>query len=422
MKKKFIILTLCFTVLISSFNYKKVYAMDLVITPVMLGVITTVAVAGGVLINSDEDIINLGRVFYEHNKENWTSVNDLFKVGVSIGTNKAISVSKDFLDVCKDTFDSFFSSNNVGSKEYGDGNIPFYSSGSYYDVINYSPRMTFSEGSDLKIGKVNLKYTGASQVNMSYYINFDAYVGGEFVESYRWSLKKDSFMIKAGYRLVDGVVELMLVRSFDYSDGGEGNNLLDIIPCGYSSTYSYNYEGSWDNSICPDTDIDKEFNVPKDLSSLVGVGSSDVLNPSYPLVGGGSISYPGVLNPSIDVAGDITFPGVIEGEGENGGVGEGEGEVGGEIAFPSFGDSINFSPFELSGITEKFPFSLPWDIGRLIGSLNVEPKAPIFDVPIVSEKITVDLTSFDEWANIVRWFLTLSLIATLIYISVRLKG
>ena len=98
------------------------------------------------------------------------------------------------------------------------------------------------------------------------------------------------------------------------------------------------------------------------------------------------------------------------------------GEDTGFPSFPSFGDSLDFSPMYLTNVTEKFPFSLPWDIGRLIEKFDVDPVAPVFDVPIVSENITLDLTEFSELAQIVRFFVLIGFILSLIFISTRLMG
>lgn len=93
-----------------------------------------------------------------------------------------------------------------------------------------------------------------------------------------------------------------------------------------------------------------------------------------------------------------------------------------DFTFPSFGDSINFEPLYATGITEKFPFSLPWDIQRIIGVFNVKAVAPKFEVPLLSEKIELDLTKFDELASIVRFFVLIGFIVCLIFISTRLMG
>lgn len=68
--------------------------------------------------------------------------------------------------------------------------------------------------------------------------------------------------------------------------------------------------------------------------------------------------------------------------------------------------SLNLNPLIIAGslLTEKFPFSLPWDIKRAFESLgqgtNTSPK---FDIPIYKHyKISIDLTLWDNLASIIR--------------------
>lgn len=56
---------------------------------------------------------------------------------------------------------------------------------------------------------------------------------------------------------------------------------------------------------------------------------------------------------------------------------------------------------------EKFPTSVPWDIGILVNAMDAEPKAPVFELPIkierlnIDEKITVDISS-GEWEKLAK--------------------
>lgn len=56
---------------------------------------------------------------------------------------------------------------------------------------------------------------------------------------------------------------------------------------------------------------------------------------------------------------------------------------------------------------EKFPTSVPWDVGLLVNAMDAEPKAPVFELPIkierlnINEKITVDISS-GEWEKLAK--------------------
>ncbi len=78
-------------------------------------------------------------------------------------------------------------------------------------------------------------------------------------------------------------------------------------------------------------------------------------------------------------------------------------------------------------ITDKFPFSLPFDIYHVFNLLSATPQAPRWEVPIEMEgvfdySIEVDLSEYDWIANIVRWFLYAAFIVGLIIITNKLIG
>lgn len=79
---------------------------------------------------------------------------------------------------------------------------------------------------------------------------------------------------------------------------------------------------------------------------------------------------------------------------------------------------INFQPLLLAGgtFTEKFPFSIPWDVGRQLSVFNVEPQSPVFKVDKsidvfgydMKMKFDIDFSAFDGLAVIARWFLLIA--------------
>lgn len=426
MKKKIIsVILVCFIVISSSVNCfatnKDIrFADGGVISAPMVAVLITLAVGTGISIENDNQIYNVANDFYQKNKENWEAVNTLFDTCVSIGANKVVTIGKEFATLCREFFD------NVFDKSSPEGSIlGYYGSIPIYDVSFE----TTSNNDFLFARALPLPYNDGEVI--SYTVGDLVFYGGKATYkgtqttstvSYASDRGVSVYIVKSGssYYLRGYWLGLGYMNS-SYRGKGVNYGLIGAFsPTTLNPTFD-NY--SWEMP----KDEDIRAYVPGNVSDLVGTGSKDViygntgtLNPPYDLPIGGTVTLPGVLNPSIDSTLTGEF---VETDVDVDTDTDVDTDVGvGDITFPSFGDSLDFSPFELSGITERFPFSLPWDIGRLIGSLDVEPKAPVFDIPIVSEKIKLDLSSFDDWANIVRWFLTLSLIATLIYISVRLKG
>lgn len=80
---------------------------------------------------------------------------------------------------------------------------------------------------------------------------------------------------------------------------------------------------------------------------------------------------------------------------------------------------LNFAPLMFAGqlLTDKFPFSIPWDLKAQLNVFNVTPQAPVVNIDIpkfvsvggvnMPLKFDVDLTQFNTLALITRWFLTL---------------
>ena len=98
---------------------------------------------------------------------------------------------------------------------------------------------------------------------------------------------------------------------------------------------------------------------------------------------------------------------------------------------PVVGD-VDMSGFyiDVDLLKTKFPFSLPWDIANMIDSLVATREAPVFTYPFeiktayfeFKQDLIIDLTDFTLIANIIRFFLSLSFIVGLIYLTKYLIG
>ena len=112
MKKKFLILTLCFTLIFSSLSYKKSYADGGVISLPILATVSALAVGTGIVINNSDDLYDVGKLFFDyvdrHNDLTWSTVQSLFLSSVSALPNNLVSVDSKFLDIVKDFFDNTF--------------------------------------------------------------------------------------------------------------------------------------------------------------------------------------------------------------------------------------------------------------------------------------------------------------------------
>lgn len=90
------------------------------------------------------------------------------------------------------------------------------------------------------------------------------------------------------------------------------------------------------------------------------------------------------------------------------------------------GDSVNWpSAGDISLpklIISKFPFCIPFDVARLIGLLEADPKTPIFHVPlkvgtILDEEIVLDLSQWDNVVRIIRWGELIVFVAGLVLVT-----
>lgn len=89
-------------------------------------------------------------------------------------------------------------------------------------------------------------------------------------------------------------------------------------------------------------------------------------------------------------------------------------------------EPLNLEPLKLavSSITNKFPFSLPWDFVYLVGLMNSEPVAPVFvlDLPDPLGRLVLDFSIFDDFMEFVREVEVWSFAVVLVLITPRLIG
>lgn len=124
--------------------------------------------------------------------------------------------------------------------------------------------------------------------------------------------------------------------------------------------------------------------------------------------------------------------------------GTGTGTVEGELAPPFSPPSIkvpefnpidlNFEPLKLNlaDMTEKFPFSLPWDFHRLVTGLGgavarsnrsirrSAENAPLFEIELLNTKFELDFTPFVPIMGIIKFFVGISFVVILMLITKKL--
>ena len=456
MKKKIISLLLVFFVSLSSFKFSyadtdtNINVLELenqfndveplifdggVISGPMLSTVATLAVGAGIVLKDDQSLYNLGSRFYDYYKDSIDTINTIFEASVVIGSANLVKVGSDFYTKVKEFLDDFVSGTNsldyntassiveVGkftvsvptkSQITTAGGLIRYSTGIYSTKIG-DDLSNVMGNNDIVAGEIFISIRNGDRYAT---LGADAYLNGEIVKGWGRSVSYGA----------EATVYLYTYGDYKYFYVNGGQVLAYYSPSATSTVVGNVGSYDWNkvkDKIKEDDDDRVTVGVPGNVGNLVGE-NVDVWNPSYDLPVGGLVTFPNVANPSIELDNTTTFPltGTNEGvgEGTDTGTGEGVGEGTGSITFPSFGDSIDFSPLASSGITEKFPFSLPWDLGRLLGIFDVQPTAPIFKFPILGQSLVIDLTIFDEWASIGRFFVSISYVVFLIFITTKLKA
>lgn len=94
-------------------------------------------------------------------------------------------------------------------------------------------------------------------------------------------------------------------------------------------------------------------------------------------------------------------------------------------SIPDFGPipnvEIDFTPLTtcFTEFTERFPFSLPWDLGRIVNSFEVGSgsiNAPVWKFSILNTEVTLDFNFVNSWSGIIRGFTFVEYVIGLFFI------
>lgn len=309
MKKKFIILTLCFTLIFTSINYNKSYADGGVISLPILSVVVGLAVSTGIALNDYSDIYDIGKLFYDKYKGQWDNIKTVFNASVALNkaTNK-VSVGNSFLSYVKDFFDTTF-------KDYDDfttkidipvDGFPFYPS---YISIPVDSIFSFD--------KYVISHKIASPTHYSKQGLLEIYYNNVLLSSLDTNLKNnsseyvflregDSSNYILGYyrKKIDGLINFNAYGTLCYFNKADitiNSNSLPYVPGSYD----------WDKFKDKLNENGVGIYVPGNLGDMVGgnVSPGDIVGDvAPPWVGSGNVSIPDIENPSIDVDLDSSFP------------------------------------------------------------------------------------------------------------------
>ena len=327
-KNKFIILTLCFTIIFSSFNYKKTYADGGIISAPILATVVTAALGTGIVLKNHEEIYNIGRLFYDYVQNNnsiyWDTVVSAFQSSVAFDSlTKQVTLGKEFGGILKGFFDKTFGS--IDSK-LSTGVVNLGYTKGYPDLSSMYSKYTLDKNVSTFKEIPGVTVSGMSVGGVHYSANALYKILRDNDTHYKILTSNDELLetlvfstgILKHYAIYVFNNEFYRVSVFENDSGVESYSVyrvdsyyLDKLLFGDTFSLLYNVGAYNPGNVWGDTDEgikDVPIYVPGDLSDLLNGNPSDVVGDKAPgWVGNGNVSLPTVENPSIGVV-DGSFP------------------------------------------------------------------------------------------------------------------
>lgn len=430
--KRVLCLLLCVVLLFCFFMVPRAGAVALEATTIAYGglLVGTILVGAGVVFSSHGDMVKVGNAMYK------TLVNGSSAIGKTISSISAwavehgTSLAKGALRVGKDMYKAIVDAFNAS-----------YSSGKFsYPVdvtsINRSNADRFCESFNALHLK-NASFTDSDGVKHTLICSKES--DGYYVKHYVDGVIRNS---TGG---LNGITDYAIY--LHYFDSSHGVDMRLAYPDGDAwSNYGY-FTNVFYVPASGSVSSGAAVSVNKDLV----VGGSDLAYPSddylvkmpdIPSVdtGTGEVTYPdsiaytkdavavpypvdaeGVKVPDIpyDKVVDQSTGKALDDTGTDTDTPSKPGE-GTDTDNPNWPDTGSLSLPKL--IASKFPFCIPFDVARLVGLLEAEPKAPVFRIPvvyanIVNEEIVIDFDKFADVLQIIRWGEIMLFVAGLVVIT-----
>lgn len=440
--KRFVCLLLIFVLLFCFFMCPRASAVALEATTVAYAglLVGTLLVGAGVAFSNPGDMAKAGNAMYRTlQKGNEAIASKIAAISVwavdhgkSIGS-AALRIGKDLYREIIDTFNASYSD---GAFSYGSYSVAlnneFFSN---YDSKEFWSRKftsaKFRVGSD--VISIVSSLNGLDFKTM--YFPAD---GDMQVSEYKISPNADSIFSPRWpavwvERAYNGSISVNSSIVYVYSDGVDtGLVKSDTFPLGrsndnISATFGYSLAIPAPDLAYPSDDyLVKMPDIPSVDSATGEVTypdsipyTKDAVAAPYP-IGDDGVKVPDI---PFDIPVDQTSGKPMDDTGTDTDTPSKPGE-GTDTDKPS--DSVNWpSAGDISLpklIISKFPFCIPFDVARLIGLLEADPKTPIFHVPlkvgtILNEEIVLDLSQWDNAVRIIRWGELIVFVAGLVLVT-----
>lgn len=437
--KRVLCLLLCVVLLFCFFMVPRAGAVALEATTIAYGglLVGTILVGAGVVFSSHGDMVKVGNAMYK------TLVNGSSAIGKTISSISAwavehgTSLAKGALRVGKDMYKAIVDAFNAS---YSNGKVSLGA-----DVVTLPTNPTEEEiksfcnlfaNKDVKSFYL-AEYTGASneRVHHIYYtvsgsvyrMVVDNAYGGGSTDLYERTIDIGGATFKNAYFQIERDRSFMMITFVVETR----NRTSDVQ---YTSSYNWHISVSREpiSVSVPQPDLkypsdDYLVRMP-DIPS-VDTATGDVTYPNDTAFTKDAVAVPypvdteGVKVPDIpfdkpvDKSTGKTLDGTDTGTDTDNPSKPGEGT---DTDNPNWPDTGSLSLPKL--IASKFPFCIPFDVARLIGLLEAEPKAPVFHIPvvyanIVNEEIVIDFDKFADVLQIIRWGEIMLFVAGLVVIT-----
>lgn len=435
--KRVLCLLLCVVLLFCFFMCPRASAVALEATTIAYGglLVGTILVGAGVVFSSRGDMAKVGAAMYKTMSDGSSAIASKIAAisswavehGKSIGS-AALRIGKDLYREIIDTFNASYSD---GAFSYGSYSVTlnneFFSD---YDSKEFWSRKFTSAKFRVSSGVISVVSSLNGRDFKTMYFPAD---GDMQVSEYTISPNADSIFSPRWpaiwvERAYNGSISVNSSIVYVYSDGVDtGLVKSHTFPLGsasdISATFGYSIAIPAPDLAYPSDDyLVKMPDIPS-VDTATGevtypdsiAYTKDAVAAPYP-IGDDGVKVPDI---PFDIPVDQTSGKPMDDTGTDTDTPSKPGE-GTDTDNPNWPDTGSLSLPKL--IASKFPFCIPFDVARLVGLLEAEPKAPVFRIPvvyanIVNEEIVIDFDKFADVLQIIRWGEIMLFVAGLVVIT-----
>lgn len=427
--KRVLCLFLCVLLLFCFFMIPRAQAVALEATTVAYGglLIGTILVGAGVVFSSHGDMVKVGNAMYKTFVDGSSAIGNTISSIAAWAVEHGEAVAKGALRVGKDLYEGIIDAYKAVSGA---------DLAKSYTITKDNCEQIFDFLNNLQLKKFTITYDSGRVADIEFVWTDDkvvsCYIDGKLEGGSTWrnfvGLTRAFFRDAGSYCAID-----YRVLYTDGKEWGGSFNWSSLHP-DYPFTVGYTAAlPSADDLVYPSDDyLVKMPDIPS-----VDTATGDITYPNdtaytkdavavpYPVDADGTkvpdIPYDRVVDQSTGQTLDDTDTGTDTGTDTDNPSKPGEDT---DTDTPSdsvdWPDSGSLSLPEL--IASKFPFCIPFDVARLVGLLEAEPKAPVFRIPVVyadvvNEEIVIDFDKFADVLQIIRWGEIMLFVAGLVVIT-----